>query len=252
MHTPITRTAVGLFAVGLIFILSGAAVFLAPRFSSPTLGPPSPLPTSDRFSLETEVQVPTAGPLAFRIAKLNVAYPSTMRENETLPVEVAYSVTYHPMQLPDPRGIVSTDPLSAQELGELDAALNLELSSSGFAVEPKTEIARPAKAKLPITEVWTVTPSAEGSRYLLLKVQEENVSGGLAFRVFHRASINGVPTHADTNGVYRLPVTVHTYWGVSRITSSLIGFALAGIGAVLSYPIVVLLLKRRFRLKEKD
>ena len=252
MQMTTKSTAVALFVVGGIFILGGAFVLLAPQYSDSVLRSQLALPPH-RFKLESEVQLPTAGPLIFRIAKLNVTYPSTMRENDTLLVEVVYTVTYHEREFPDLLGIVSTDPFPPQELRELDRPVSLELSSSGFAVEPKSEVAKPAKARLPITQVWTVTPAAEGSRYLLLKIHEERGSGILAFFPFsYTASINGMQTQADPSGLYKLPVTVSTYWGVSRITSSLIGYALVLIGAVLSYPIFLPWFKRWFRLRDKD
>ena len=192
----------------------------------------------------------------FRVAKVIVTYPSTMRENETLPIDVGYTVAVHTIEFPDAfsrfGGTVNADQYPPQPLKELDRSLKLELSSSGFAIEPKKEIAKQPKSSLPIAQVWTATPKGEGLRYLLLRVDEGQDSGVLAYNFSYSASVNGAPAQPDAGGYYRLPVSVSTYWGVSHVVASVVAGALALAAFILTYPLVVKLIQRRANIDEKQ
>lgn len=187
--------------------------------------------TEDQFtSSEDQLSSESSGPPNFesdprRVGFVDVIYPFAMRENETRPIEVTYTV----MQL---------RPL--EELDKLDIALKLELTSAGFTIEPNSEVYMQEKTPLPAKRVWTVTPSAEGQRSLLLRVEEEEANRSAEYQ----ALINGETTQPDTWGFYVLPVSVTTFWGVSRLWAEVIGLAVTFIGGFLCHPIAISILRK--------
>ena len=249
--------ALALLILGSACIVGGVVALvgvMAPTLLGSLIESTGPTP-QHKLQVTSIVHVHTAGPSWFRVGNLDVTYPSAMRENETRPVEVTYTVKWGAQETsnllstvpPNPLQPVPTDPLT-QTLEKLDRGVKLELTSSGFSIEPKGEVSKQEETPLPTKQVWTVTPTAEGSRSLLLRVEEKEGGNWPTYE----ALINGASTQPDAGGFYVLPVSVTTFWGVSRLWASLIGFALTLIGAVLSYPIVVSILRRLLGLKGEE
>lgn len=248
----IKKRAAALFMIGLLFILGSVIVFFAPSTHTKKIEQRTSS-SLNHFRLESNSKMFSLGPnIMLRKAELNISYPSKMRENETLLVEVTYSAAKQiigPSAITPDKKIAPHPWTHSMQTHELLRDVSIELSSSGFAIEPKGTINIENHTRLPFRQSWTITPSAEGLRYILLTVHEEKKS---MEKITYSAQINSEPTTSDASGMFKLPVTVTTYWGVSHVTSSVIGFILGGFGALLSYPIVVIFLKRLFHLREKD
>lgn len=211
------------------------------------------IPSFERhhFIRNGRISFVTAGPCALRSSHLTVIYPPSMRENETLPVDVSYSVEYIVIKFHSIYGTQAS--ISKRAAKELDCEIGLLLSSSGFDIEPKGRLVEPPGTPIPIKRIWTITPKSAGNRYLLLKVEESNIKGTFQ-NVFPfsglriSATINDQPIETDRNGYYKLPVSVRTYWGVSKRVASALGCIFAVIAFILMWPVTISWLKKQMKL----
>ena len=208
------------------------------------------------FNRTSFIGLPTAGPGMANISHLKIAFPSQMNENQTLPVTAEYSAEC--LIFDDRNASVWNDSTPRHsEVRELDEPFKLNLDSSGFEIRPQGSIDANRGAKLPFTGHWTITPKNEGEHYLLLKVEDEPVKPTLFS--LHRpvkaqvtTELNGKPIDENRDGCYELKVIVKTYWGVTKMTVSVVGGLMALCGFVLTWPILVAVMKRRLQLQEDE
>ncbi len=165
------------------------------------------------FTRSATTQAVTAGPLFYRTSKLEIKYPSEMRENETAIVKMIYSARSVKIPQRKDENTTGTDVPPVTELDSLDAELGIRLTSSGFRLEPKEGFKRTAGSPLPIVEKWTITPEGEGKRFLLLRVEESPTSleKFLQREQSVEVSINGEPSSPGEGGWFELPVNITTY-----------------------------------------
>ncbi len=210
-----------------------------------------PLATRAELQAKNTIQLQTVGPFMFLRSRIALSYPAKMREDQTSAVNLKYLLDYYviDMSLYLPGGPISTDP-PRKSIDKLDGSIDIELASSGFEVVPQG--ARQARngEPLPIDQLWTITPKQTGDHMLLLTIREKH-EGTYERNFSSEAEINGSRVQFEQPGIYKLPVYVNTYWGVSRIKATLVGAFFAFIGFVLSWDILAPLIRRLFRFPER-
>lgn len=210
-----------------------------------------PLATRAELHARNAIQVKTLGPLYFLRSRVTLSYPATMREDQTSAVNLKYLLDYFAIDMTSspPGGPISTDPIRGT-IAKLDGSIDIELASSGFDVVPQGIRQARKGEPLPIDHLWTITPKKTGDHMLLLTIREKH-EGTFERNFWSEAELNGLRVQFEQPGVYKLPIYVNTYWGVSRITATLVAAVLAFIGFVLSWDILAPLIRRLFRIPKR-
>jgi hypothetical protein len=162
-------------------------------------------------------------------SEIEIKFPATMRENQTLSVTSIYSAR------------IQQFPMTAKPLDSSAWPLTLYLNSAGFTIAPDKPIKYPIKSKLPLSQVWTISPRSEGEHLLTLKLDEDH-----AHKIkHHEAFINGAEVAATSEGYIQLPITVNTKWGIPAMYEQLIIWVLALLGAILVWEPLTAFIKKR-------
>ncbi len=231
-------------------LLVVSAIALVIVYLVPRLDRASVASEDSTFRLYQSTQLETAGSFHFRIAHLDISYPSQMCENETLPVEARYHVEV--VEVPNsaipPTGL----PPFRETRDTLKATVKAHLESSGFDSAPAEAYQHKRGVALPLNFTWTITPKLEGTHFLLLTLHEANIQGAFpgGDSVFAEATINGQTVQPEEGGTYKLPVTVTTYWGISQFWVSVITVVAGFIGAALCWDVATAYIKRRLGLED--
>jgi hypothetical protein len=201
-------------------------------------------PDEDVILVETDRQLLTAGRSAFRRSQVSLKYFTSMLEDETKSIELTYTAS-HGYPVDDPPGTVSDVSSSSEEIILRYQGVRFSLISSGFKIDPSQSLQKNEGTHLPIVEIWTVTPIAMGERDLWLKVEDPVDSRQLSdiLPVSQTAIINGEPVSSNSNGLYKLPISVKNYWGVTQRAAATITGMIALLGFIFAYPLAVDLLK---------
>lgn len=243
---------------GIFFFLLAGVIFLGlyyPTFLNDFWGITNKKNATNKFSYQALNRISTAGPTSNRVSNINITYPEIMLENETQPVDVKYDVKSVSFNIgPNPDGSLDTGP-SSHTMKQLDFPLELTLASSGFAIKPEETILVEPDSILPLEKVWTITPISEGTRLLILHIHE-NIHD--VFPLFPRSidpipwdlkvTLNESSITPNPSGIYKLPITVRNYWGVSQRIASLFLVLCTAIGTILFLLPISEWIKKKFKM----
>lgn len=198
--------------------------------------------------------MPTACPFCWANDEITIDYPRTMRVNDSAIVEVrlASSGPFHHKLQPHKDAMDRWTMATRRRLKE---PLALTLSTSSFTVAPSAIIEKPAGAPMPLTWLWTLSPTKEGNQQAVLDLEALSLAAyGLrddGLSVPHLSvRINGVEKKGATFEGLRseiLKIEVLTKEGIRLQTFSMIQYSLALIGSILLYPAVGALLIKYFQ-----
>lgn len=244
------------FAMCFLGLSLGLSILLV---EPPDILPRAPTTPDSKLTLSRREQMVTAGPLIFKVSSVDVVYPSTMRENQTLLVRLNYRLQEHIVDIPTgaTAGIYGNLD-KVRDLETMSGELNVSLASSGFDVEPASPFLAKSQDKLPLKAHWTVTPKSEGTHLLMLRISEK-MSGTFADVLPNTtkamgdafspatlvANINDQVIRPSDAGLYELPVRVYTYWGLPKWVTSSVAAIIALVGFLLSWPIIVELIQKK-------
>ncbi|HYJ03881.1 MAG TPA: hypothetical protein VEX43_02030 [Chthoniobacterales bacterium] len=197
-------------------------------------------------------QLFTGGPLMFRVGWLKLRYPRIMKTNETAFVELDYAMAGVTIDFPHRDDQHSGSEPERQLYNTLEGSISVSVESSAFEIAPRSEVSKGPGSPLPVEATWTVTPKGEGHHYLLVNIRQD-LGADLAMlqeRLTQvEVKINGETVPKDQRGVYRLPVTVVTIYGVSQRAIGVAGLAAGLIGFLVTWDILLPFLRRLFRIK---
>ena len=162
---------------------------------------------------------------------VQISYPIEMRENETTSVDISLDVS---MSMND-------SPLLSLSQVNLPYEGSATLESAGFDIAPEGDVEKYGVP--PLLFAWTIRPKSEGKHILLMNIAGLH-EGGSVKVLDQSLTINGSRSPQENVDLLKLPVTVLTVWGISRITFELGSGIVALIGFLLTYPLLVDLLRR--------
>jgi hypothetical protein len=197
-------------------------------------------------------QLHTGGPLMFRVGWLKLGYPRIMKTNETAFVELAYTMAGVTTEFPDGRNQQVWSGLGHELYNTLEGSISVSVESSAFEIAPRSEVSRGPGSPLPVEATWIVTPKGEGNHFLLINIRQDL---GTDLAVLKErptqveVKINGETVAKDQRGVYRLPITVVTIYGVSQRAIGLAGLVIGLIGFLATWDILLPFLKRLLRVE---
>lgn len=197
-------------------------------------------------------QLYTGGPLMFRVGWLKLGYPRIMKTNETAFVELAYTMAGVTTEFPDGRNPQRWSGQGPQLYSTLEGSISVSVESSAFEIAPRSEVSRGPGSPLPVEATWTVTPKGEGNHFLLINIRQD-LGTDLAMLKERPTQvdvkINGETVAKDQRGIYRLPITVVTIYGVSQRAIGLAGLVIGLIGFLATWDILLPFLKRLLRVE---
>ena len=181
-----------------------------------------------------------------------------MLENEALPIHVRYTSGHHARIAVNPSFGTPDVPSAVRLDSTLDRDLIVSLTSAGFEVRPEGSQTAKFGTVLPVELAWTIQPHGEGRRYVQVLIDGGTKSVDSIVSADRKiwgsfvatAEINGRRVSPNANGLYLLPIEVATLWGLSGRTTSLIAWSIGLLSFVLIGPLIVELLKMRFKLGE--
>lgn len=182
----------------------------------------------------------------FRRATVQVSYPEKILENLAVPIKIKYFVHQVPVPNPTYSSVTPhyTEPDKPTEYKKLDAKISIKVESSGFTIQPDDPVEFSQNTPLPIEDAWTITaPSGSAGGTILVKLNEENISGVVYDRQF---VLNEEAMPITKDGYYELNIGVVTYWGVSNQVVVIVGGILSILGFILTLQVIEPLLSRFF------
>lgn len=193
-----------------------------------------PLNKGQAHYLDASTYADSIMPGSFQNVSVYIEYFSEMKKNEYSLVELSYDVTVSKID-PSVNRVLPAEHLS------VDENKSVVLQSPSFDISgSKINILK--DEKLPIKIVWAVKPKAEGTHLFLIDISELVSS----ISTFKMLEINGNNTTINNPKYLELPVKVYTYWGISQRTLQIMKIIAYFIGALLTYPIIVDVIKSRF------
>lgn len=186
-----------------------------------------------------------------------ISCPQTMKENETDEFRLEFDRYTIVSKLPS-----SFDPLHQFTITDTDTIRYkdkiigekaVELHSSGFKISPSTKIQKTSMTELPTLFVWTIKPESEGDHTLVLDISQlirRTTKDTLSLE--NRLIVNEQEKKLDDYGILSFPVTVFTFWGISRKVYAVIRNIFLLMGFILMYPILLEWLKRCLLLNNSD
>lgn len=164
-----------------------------------------------------------------RRATLDLRYPSVLRVNETVPVEMRYRVEL---------AGEGEEPEAPAGVERMDGALVVELGASGIDVEPEEPVRVEEGDTLPHGFRWRATGRSRGEGGLRLRIRERpggTAESAASVRV-RWMELDGERIVSDASGVLALPLRVTDYWGVPGRAALLLGALALVAGSALAAP----------------
>ena len=169
--------------------------------------------------------------LGFMSTEIGLSYQEKIKENETHEVKIEYDVT---ISRTDTNGKIDTTRQPSTK------SFSIELSSSAFKIAPQDKLKKEEGTVFPAQFLWTITPQQSGEHLLRIDLTEvlstEYVGDPAYVQLF---TVNGTPMDVTKWRTLTLPVTVHTYLGISKAAFSWIMYLGGLIGFVLMYPLFI-------------
>ncbi len=193
---------------------------------------------------------------------INVSSPKEIPLNKSPNVELTFdenSITFIPnsplLDFPQ-SGVYETDIITTEGIyrkykGNYPGG-GATLTSKTFDISPHNRREKPIGVDIPTKLRWTITPKKEGHHKLELDISELVSKETEDWSVSKTVRLNGIELEDTILDEIVIPVTVYTIWGISERMFGVIKALIGLIAFIFTYPIFVLILKRRFGMQNEN